>query len=250
MRNCFLHGYGPCDGKISGEHYISETVLKAIGASGSVQIGGLTWQPNQTLQRIGIASLVSNILCETHNSGLSELDDAAGRFFRAIDSADKRPASLPSHTIVNGLLVEKWFLKVLCGLSAGKNFKNQNVSDEWKLVLSGQTWPDGWGLYIPSPTGTQVLATEFYLETFVDPENLKILAARFRVAGVLINLVLGQPDNPEYWGVYRPQYLIFRDVQNEKLIELAWPFHNNGSIIYTKIGSSRERAPQWSDWTE
>jgi hypothetical protein len=93
-RNCFLSGHGNCSGKISGEHYISRPLLQAISGDGTVQIGGLPWQPQQTLQKIGIGSLVSNVLCETHNSGLSSLDDVAGKFFRAVDAADKRPVTL------------------------------------------------------------------------------------------------------------------------------------------------------------
>src|SRR5258708_34366047 len=128
MSRCFLHGYGSCGGKISGEHYISETVLDAIGNKGSVHIGGLAWQSQQKLQSIGIRSLVSNVLCETHNSGLSSVDNAAGTFFRAVDAADKRTATLPSITTVEGMLVERWFLKVMCGLAAVVGFDQVNVS--------------------------------------------------------------------------------------------------------------------------
>jgi hypothetical protein len=66
-RTCFLEGYGDCNGKITGEHYISRTVLDAIGTD-SIQIGGLRWQPEEELQQIGISALVSNILCGGHNS--------------------------------------------------------------------------------------------------------------------------------------------------------------------------------------
>ena len=77
---------------MSGEHYISKTVLDAISSSGAVQIGGVPWLSHQTLQSIGIKSLVSKILCETHNSGLSQLDSVAGILFRTLDAADKNPS--------------------------------------------------------------------------------------------------------------------------------------------------------------
>jgi len=107
MSECFLKGYGSCGGKISGEHYISRTVLEAISPNGTTQIGGLPWQTPQTLQSIRIGALVSNILCETHNSALSKLDSAAGAFFRALDSADKRPQELARLTAVDGPLIER-----------------------------------------------------------------------------------------------------------------------------------------------
>jgi len=250
MSRCFLHGHGSCGGKISGEHYISETVLEAIGSNGSVQIGGLPWQTQQTLQSIGIRSLVSNVLCATHNSGLSGLDNAAGAFFRAVDAADKRPATLPSVITVDGMLVERWFLKVMSGLAAGVGFNNGTVPAKWNQVLSGDPWPDGWGLYVPTPSGSQVLATEFFLETVVNPDTREVNAAKFRVAGVYFSLLLGRPDNPAAWGAHRPRGLIFRNEQSERRIEFAWPFHTDQAVIYTKVGTSKARAPQWDGWKE
>ena len=250
MSRCFLHGHGSCGGKISGEHYISETVLETIGSNGSVRIGGLPWQPQQTLQSIGIRSLVSNVLCETHNSGLSGLDNVAGTFIRAVDAADKRPATLPSVTTLDGTLVERWFLKVMCGLAAGVGFNNGTVPAQWKQLLSEEPWPDGWGLYVPTPLGSQVLATEFYLETLVNPETKEVKAAKFRVAGVHFSLLLGRPDSPAAWGTHRPRGLIFRNEQSEKRIEFAWPFDTNHAVIFTKAGISTARAPQWEGWKE
>lgn len=250
MSRCFLDGHGNCGGKISGEHYISETVLQAIGSNGQVQIGGLPWQPQQTLQSFGIRSLVSNVLCETHNSGLSDLDSAAGIFFRAVDAADKRPATLPGITTVDGALVERWFLKVLCGLAAGGGFNNGTIPDEWGKALSGEPWPDRWGLYVPTPVGPQVLATEFYLETLVNPDTKELKAAKFRVAGVHFTVLVGWPDEPAAWGTYRPRGLIFRQERCEKRVEFTWPFDADQTVVYTKVGTRKSRAPQWGGWQE
>lgn len=250
MNRCFLHGHGPCGGKVSREHYISETVLRAIGSNGNVQIGGLPWQPQQALQSIGIRSLVSNVLCETHNSGLSGLDEAAGAFFRAVDAADKRPATLPSVTTVSGPQVERWFLKVMCGLAAGVGFNNGTVPAMWSQVLVGKPWPDGWGLYVPTPSGRHALATEFFLETLVEPDTREVRAAKFRAAGVHVSLLLARPDNPAAWGTHRPRGLMFRDEQCEKRIEFSWPFDTVQAIVYTKVGTSKARAPQWDGWKE
>jgi hypothetical protein len=245
-----LHRHGNCGGKLSGEHYISRTLLESIGSDGSVQIGGLPWQAQQTLQKIGISSLVSNVLCATHNAGLSGLDDVAGTFFRTIDAADKRPATLPTVTRVAGPLIERWFLKVICSLAAAMGFNNGAVPPEWCRLLTGGTWPEGWGLYVPAPSGSQVLATEFYLETLTNPDTREVKGVKFRVAGVHFSLVLGRPDTPAAWGTHRPRGLIFQNETREKRVELIWPFNTDQAVIYTKVGISKGRAPQWGGWKE
>ncbi len=246
MSACFLEGYGQCAGKITGEHYISKTVLEAVGLNALT--GGLPWQEPMTMQIIGINSLVSNILCEKHNSGLSKFDTEAGKFFRALDAADKRPHELPPITVIDGQLIERWFLKVMCGLTAGPGLNNRFIPSEWKAVLSGESWPDDWGLYVPSPIGEQVLAKELSIETKVHPETRAVLAAGFRLAGVSFNILFGRPDNPSAWGLHRPRGLILQDGQQEARIEFIWPFATDQAVIYTKFGSTRERPPQWHDW--
>lgn len=250
MNGCFLQGYGNCGGKITGEHYFSKTVLESLSSSGVIQIGGLPWQPHQTLQSFGIQSLVSNILCAAHNSRLSQLDNIAGALFRTLNAADKNPQSLPSVTKVDGALVEMWFIKVLCGLAAAAKYNNGVVPNQWKLILCGNPWPEGWGMYVPISLEPQTLAGEFFVETRVHPNTRSVLAAVFRIAGVGFHILLGRPDVPEAWGTYRPRGIIFHDQRNEKRIEFIWPFETNQAVIYTKIGLSKERPPQWSDWKE
>lgn len=247
MSQCFLHGHGQCGGKITGEHYISKTVLDAIGGGGSVQIGGLPWQQPQTLQRIGIASLVANALCEKHNSALSSLDSVAGELFRALDAVDKQPTTLPSVVNVDGALVERWFLKVICGLVAGVGLNTGTVPVKWLDLLSGESWPTGWGLCVPTRTGSQVFAKEFYVETRVKSGSSEIGAVMFRVAGVHFNLLFGVPADPVAWGIHRPRGLIFLDGTTEKRIELAWPFDTEQAVIYTKVGTTKV-PPLHSDW--
>jgi len=250
MADCFLKDYGTCSARISKEHYISKTVLKALSSNGGFQIGGLPWQPDQTLQSIGIESLVSKILCETHNSSLSPLDTVAGQLFRVIDSADKSPATLPDLTSFDGLLIERWFVKVLCGLAASVGFNNGIVPEQWKLLLLGNQWPDHWGLYLPIPSDQQVLAKELGIEILVYPETREVLAAVFRVAGVSFHICLGSPDNPSAWGIHRPRGIIFGNEPGEKRIEFVWPHLTEQAVIYTKVGATKERPPQWDGWKE
>lgn len=249
MNKCFLQGHGCCGGKITGEHYISKTVLEALGHNGCVEIGGLPWLPDQTIKKIGIGSLVSNMLCDVHNSALSYLDSEAGKFFRVLIAADKQPAILPPLTEVSGMFIERWLIKVLCGLASSAGFNNATIPDTWKRLLVGDSWPSNWGLYVPSPSGHITLANEFYLETLVNSETREVKAAMFRLAGVHFTMLLGQPGNPLAWGKYHPRGLIFNyPDNNEKKLEFKWPEISDDAIIYTKFGSCNTKAPQWKGW--
>src|SRR4051812_35704027 len=118
MRSCYLQGTGPCTENKSGEHYISETVLKALGSNGEVQIANFPWQPSREFKAFPIKSLTANILCKGHNEGLSELDSTAGELFRTLRAMAESPMSNRELIQFDGLKLEMWFAKVVCGLTA------------------------------------------------------------------------------------------------------------------------------------
>ena len=250
MPECYLHGHGPCGGGFTGEHYISKTVLEAIDSSGTSKIGGLPWQEKESLKVFGNSALVSKILCSTHNSTLSPLDAVAGSLLRTVDAADKSPSTLPAVSVFDGQLIERWFLKVICGLSAGVGFNGGRVPELWKQVLLGHSWPTGWGLYVPHPTEQIVLAKEFAIDTLVNPATRDVLALKLRIAGVPFSLLLGNPDDPGAWGTFRPRGLVFISPTIERRIEFTWPEVANDAIFFRKIGTSSEPPPQHKDWKE
>ena len=251
MKKCYLAGYGNCGGKLSAEHYISKSVLTQIAKNGTIQIGGLPFQPKDTFQIFGIESLVANILCQSHNCDLSHLDEVAKDFFFALNAVDKEPDKVADLFSVNGRLVERWLLKILCGMAAGIGSNNGVVSENWAKLLLGQKWPAGWGLYVPSPPGPIVLAGECYIATKINPATKEVVAAHFRVAGVHLHLLLGRPFPHEMWGNYRPRGFIFRDsfgVNKEKRVEFDWPFKTNVAVIYIRQGTTVHGVPQWEGW--
>lgn len=248
MTKCFLHGYGPCHGKMTGEHYISQAVLKLISPKGAVQIGGLPWQEPDQLKNVGVGALTANVLCEPHNSGLTGLDAAAKEFFKTLNDIDKTPEQVPGDVSVDGPAIERWLLKIVCGLVAGPGIANGKVRDSWKSILTGGAWPEGWGMYVMPASGEQVFATEFYFESKVNPATGDILCAFVRLAGVGFNLVLGRPDNPQAFGIYRPRGLLFQIPGREIGIEFKWPFKTETAVIYTRVGTSSEPPPQWEGW--
>jgi hypothetical protein len=71
---------GSCVGPISGEHLISESVIRVLMADGDFSISGVPW-----LER-GVEKILppEALTTKCHNSALSPLDDAAKYFFASL----------------------------------------------------------------------------------------------------------------------------------------------------------------------
>lgn len=80
---CYLRDLQTCCDVLSEEHFISRTVLEAIGEK-EVAVSGMPWVGADVKRPIPIDRLVSNCLCEAHNHALSPLDAVAGQFYRAL----------------------------------------------------------------------------------------------------------------------------------------------------------------------
>lgn len=248
---CFLEGYGPCRGPISREHFISKSILRHTAAGGSTaKIGGLRWQPPSIMQNIGIGSLQSKILCRGHNSELSLLDSSAGELFHILHCIDKDRASAPRLSRFDGLHTERWLLKVLFGGSASGSLSSGEPPEHWKALLTGADWPPQWGLYLFRPEGPQIFSSDLLVETMVNPATGEILAGKFILAGVIFVLLLGTPDDPEFWGVHRPSGLSFMHGTEERRIEFLWPHQPSETVIITNIGSTTASPSYLDEWKE
>lgn len=91
LARCYLGQFNDCSAKLSGEHYISQAVLRQIDTSGAnaVRLGGLPWLKAGETRDLPIAGVQSKILCERHNHALSPLDNAAGRKRQPTDALVK-----------------------------------------------------------------------------------------------------------------------------------------------------------------
>lgn len=152
-QRCYAAVLRDCDDKMSNEHYFSRGVLRAL-AEGSpnntVRARGLG-HPDADLPPDRVAQ--SKILCRRHNSALCPIDTIGGRLFAAVSEALKL---IPSYScrLLTGLDVERWLLKVACGiLAAGK----RSVPSEWVNILFGRADLDPIrGLYMHVPAGETV----------------------------------------------------------------------------------------------
>jgi hypothetical protein len=120
VERCYMKELGSCDGKISREHLVSESILLLLKADGDFSVFGLLWLADGEMKIMSPKSLTANCLCQKHNSALSPLDSAALYFFTALKSCLDRTAQFGRY-IVSGHDIERWLLKTAKALAASKN---------------------------------------------------------------------------------------------------------------------------------
>ncbi len=114
---CYLGLMKGCSDKISGEHYISRSLLNVIEKHNkTIDVSGLFWLPKGHVKSIGKSSLTANIICTNHNSKLSPLDTEIEKFVSAIFSIDKDligDASVGRKFFIDGTYIERWVMKTI-----------------------------------------------------------------------------------------------------------------------------------------
>ena len=78
-RECWAQCLGGCSDKFSNEH----TVTEGLFPSQTVRVHGWPWCKDEP-KEIGLASLTRKILCTTHNSALSDIDQTGIDFFNVL----------------------------------------------------------------------------------------------------------------------------------------------------------------------
>ena len=245
--NCALAGHDPCAGKITGEHYISAALLKALRADDHILIQGTPWTGDRAVL-VGQSSLTANILCSRHNSMLSILDAEAARFLKAIKTAQlDLKAGMPksrTHTF-DGARLERWFLKVCFMMWASGNFSENGAKlagkppPQWNEYLLGRAaLPNLWGLYVEPPT--EPFATtenEFEVTPLSGNDGSGIKGARFKLARLPFSLILGEPGGD--WGHHRPSGFILQNGKAAHNLRLRWPEGQASlPITYTRTADS------------
>lgn len=118
---CYAAPLHDCSRRISREHYISKALLDVLGGGGPVKVSGLRWVAPAPTKEVGAKAFCSKVLCTRHNQALSPLDRAGARFFEALHvphrgRASGQAAAWVTTPLVSGDDLERWFLKLLCGL--------------------------------------------------------------------------------------------------------------------------------------
>jgi hypothetical protein len=111
---------------------------------------------------------------------------------------------------------------------------------QWSSLLVGAAFPPRWGLYVEPPEGQfETVAGEFEVIPLVRDDGNGILAARFKLARIPFTLILGAPDHPEAWGIYRPKGICLENEGARHLLRFTWPEGQSGeAVVYTRIGEA------------
>jgi hypothetical protein len=223
MKDCFAsrfpHIAGECSETISKEHYISEAVLREISwNSNSVEIAGAGWQPTPEPKSVGIGSMVSKILCDRHNNGLTRYDTAAKSFFQFL-----RPRSR-LNTTVDGSDLEKWFLKTLIGLYESKVLKSPvhgfTLQNELYMHLfqeSTLSYP--MGLTIATRAQTFKMGTELIVGPYFNEKE--VFSYVFKIFSIEIHLPFSALSL-SYSNYFRPLHILKRTKDGDFKMELNW----------------------------
>jgi hypothetical protein len=152
LDGCYAASLLDCAGVLSGEHFISNALLRRFKRGFVVE--GFPWM--EAPKAVGPNSLTANVLCQRHNEALSPLDAMIARFYDALHAAlsPGDPPTVIPVSMFEGEDLERWALKVMICLGASGNLRAGNVKarareipDLYLRILFGeQEMPAGCGL--------------------------------------------------------------------------------------------------------
>jgi hypothetical protein len=121
-RRCYAAALGDCSGSLNREHFVSKNLLKEFEKDGGLHVKGYPHGNVAGEVLMSAESMSAKVLCENHNSRLSNVDVAGSRFLLAFFSAhvglleERFTADITYEC--DGPLIERWMLKYVCGLIA------------------------------------------------------------------------------------------------------------------------------------
>ncbi len=280
LDRCYASVTRDCLPLLTGEHFLSRTVFEFLSKKGkAVGISNHPWQKDKRrIEPIGISSLTTKVLCKRHNSALSPLDKFARRFLEAYGEAKTYHLSAPSgnlHRLFNGYDLERWMLKVLCGICAGVYSRVESPLDHWvppkqwlSILFGKKRMPSGCGLYLrKKPLGfprpeSSIYVNRIFRQAYYYRGQTRVLAISptlprstvgldMTVFGSTFTLFMDPPKQPHDL-VYRPRTLMFtahKNLSNAAYIHLGWdelPPTFAGYIVHERRVSDQE-GNSWID---
>lgn len=229
-QGCYAAFFNDCGSKLSKEHYLSESILKILNQKerGGLRVGGLPWQEGDISQPISPKSLTARILCERHNSALSNLDSMAVRLFRTFDNIAGNTEN--KLCLFNGHDIERWLLKVLCGMFVSNNLNpgrpvQKDIPLQWiEVLFQARGFDSGQGLYVCCSKGAILNGPIGIALRPLGKEN-RIVGIGLLVCGFELVLNMKPSRIQELLGrqvAYRPNELHITGPRYEKSVVLSW----------------------------
>jgi len=230
LPGCYARGLRACGNKLTREHYVSRSVLAQLGNYG---ILGFPWQKSADLGEAGPGALASKILCDRHNSLLSEVDQALGEVIASL-LLFRDPLTVPNDkriVTVNGHQFERGLVKTLAGTYAAGLARraeqlpprNREPPRDWLHILfEGTTLSQPCGFYVYAGLGLEVEKMFGMVPLF---DHLPIpRGADFRIAGYHFRLELRNPDRANLTSAaYRPSTIRFIRETTSCELRFEWP---------------------------
>jgi hypothetical protein len=264
---CYTNTRGGCSTKISGEHFISHSLIKLYSFD----------DPDLTIKHdtgYGIrefvkpGKFVANILCEKHDNDLHSADDAAlafAPFMRTISLRYKNGAGEwgdYEEITLSGDDFQAWILKLILNHVVGKAFirqKGEFVSpfppEAVDLLLGRAMWPSTWGLCVAGGTSN----TDLKINAFDRFEDATTEWCSFQpfihndgwIGGGVVNLngvgfgltvfnpgrelaSFNNPGNPLRGSLQRPAYMAWEINGVQKRVNFTWSdIWEHKTVTYT-----------------
>jgi len=232
--NCYLRDTHDCCDKLSREHLMTRRILELSDGP----TAGYRWLKGQT-KDLPPDALASHVLCRSHNSRLSKLDDVGISVFAAMRACTLGEPG-PTHLIVNGHDFERWLVQRAAAVmySGNADFRGFKVDlgkfaqPEVRDALVEGVWPAGGGLYLTeAPLAAKLDGTE--MAPFFASHDPSIIIPRdaigFRVtlSGIPFSVRWGGDDRlaptvTEQFRSYRPAGVILDGPEHRLDLRFSW----------------------------
>jgi len=202
MSFCWAKNHSECKGKISREHLVSSGVFEQK----NIYVQGFDWCNDE--KKVSVASITSKILCEKHNNGMSDIDQAGIDAIKTIESVLPPNArsvdTLTAKKYINGHDFERWLLKTAINVSVksenhiGVGMANSQVglpSAYLLAVIFGELkLTNEMGLYFLFPKGEYKFKVgSFHMYPVVKDKEIGAFVFHIRGLDFLLNLLPGYP---------------------------------------------------------
>jgi hypothetical protein len=112
--------------------------------SGLIDVLQAAWLGTGQVKTIPARKFAAKVLCQRHNEVLSGLDNLAYKFFAFLVQLMPEKDVL----LLNGTEIERWMLKLLCGLWASSGVEHWEPPKQWlDILFNSGSMPEGCGLH-------------------------------------------------------------------------------------------------------